>query len=204
MRPIVIGSGYHIASVSIGCSRLFLSLHAWSEEQKPTQRSSFGPSLWHSGALARKSLSPQSTASVPKEAYEYELKARKFSDIESASTNTHSRTGSRDTVPPLVPPKDTKFESMLPDIERPALPERMWSTLPGAYSRQQQHQRFIRPPRSSSLYASGQVPDKLLLKTPTVPAVEESEPSEWIKVSPMAGAEQWVGRVGSGRRYNVI
>ncbi|KAG8745645.1 hypothetical protein FRC10_007342 [Ceratobasidium sp. 414] len=178
MRPIVIGSGYHIAGVGIGCSRLFLSLHAWSEAQNRNRRPSSSTNIRHSSALARKSSYSQPPTSAITETYEYELKARKPSDVESGTTSIHARTWSSDTVPPPVPPKDIDFQSMLPDIERPSLPERMWSTLPSAHNRQQQHQHYSRPPRSSSLYASGQVPDKLLLNTPTVPVVQEFDASE--------------------------
>ncbi|KAG8728647.1 hypothetical protein FRC12_021601 [Ceratobasidium sp. 428] len=198
MRPIVVGSGYHIASVSVGCSRLILSLHAWSEAQKQNPQTSTSPSTCRCCALAREVLQLQPPTS--KSTGKYELKARRPSDIELAAKDDHARNGSRDTMPPPVPPKDREFQSIIPDIERPSLPERMWSTLPGAHARQEMHQ-YPRPPRSSSLYASGRVPDRLVFKTPAAPIKEGAEP--WWTEGQTADMEQQMRRAGP-RRYNVI
>lgn len=167
MRTIVLGSGYHIASISVGCSRLFLSLHSWSYESKRLASSTLNPSPSPSGQ-SRKSATvplmgmPQSQPG----AGEYELGVRRVSDIESARGEgvDVKRQGSEVVTigPSAGSPQDPEVRSVLPDIERPSLPERMWSTLPGPHARQQQQQqqrqRFSRPPRSSSLYLDGYVP----------------------------------------------
>jgi hypothetical protein len=139
---------------------------------------------------------------------DYELTVRTKSDIESASMHTHTRNGS-DVIAPPAPYKVNEFQSVLPDIERPSLPERMWSTLPGPHSRQ--YQQHIRPPRSSSLYVTGQVPNKPLLRVPTEPIAEEPNHSEWRTRTPPGleldgelDGERRVGTFVSGSRYNVI
>ncbi|QRV74042.1 hypothetical protein RhiJN_02056 [Ceratobasidium sp. AG-Ba] len=123
MRPIVAGSGYYIASVSIGCSRLILSLHSWAESQKEREKTS-------NSEAQRKHL----TGSVPRSRPpSYELKMHKLPDVELGQSPACTGESSQSDVPPPVPPKDYKFHSILPDIERPSLPERMSSTLPGTH-----------------------------------------------------------------------
>lgn len=159
MRPIVAGSGYHIASVSIGCSRLILSLHSWSEAHKPPSN----PGIQNSNGFSVRNSDSQPPS--------YELKTQKIPDIESASVGVHMWRNNTNTIPPPVPPKDHILQSTLPNIERPSLPERMWSTLPSAHAHRDQ--RHSRPPRSSSLYVAGQVPDRLVLETPMATVTEE-------------------------------
>lgn len=153
-RPIFVGSGFHTSCVSVGCSRLFLSLHAWSDEHKHRLGSTQSSLNANKHKISYQSHSSSGSSSrQPQPEYEYELTTRiPVVDVESGlgrvPLNTIS-SNSSSTVP-LLPlqtaaPK-AQMHSMLPEIERPALPERMWIV----QSRHQQ--RSSRPPRSSSLY----------------------------------------------------
>lgn len=194
LRTVVLGSGYHIASISVGCSRLFLSLHNWSYEQK------------HPSMIANPEAEPNSGSSTqsrksttvllrdaPQAGGEYELDVRKVSDLESARAKPK---GPESDIAATEP--GASAHSMLPSIERPSLPESMWSTLPGPHARQQQQQRQAppRPLRSSSLYLDGNVPNtrqhsRLSGRVGRVEEIDESE----------SGLDE---RAGTNRKYNVV
>ncbi|KAF8603785.1 hypothetical protein BDV93DRAFT_522948 [Ceratobasidium sp. AG-I] len=198
LRTVVLGSGYHIASISVGCSRLFLSLHSWSYEQKhPSTPTDPRPSSSLSGQ-SRKSTTILLKGASQIEG-EYELGVRGVSDIESARAGSKKPEGETIIIGLMEGPV-VRTHSMLPDIERPSLPERMWSTLPGSHARQQQQQqekqRFSRPPRSSSLYMNGYVPDtqRRSGSREQVGRVEEVD-------EPSGGLDE---REGTSRKYNMV
>ncbi|CAE6462979.1 unnamed protein product [Rhizoctonia solani] len=153
-RALVIGSGFHTACISVGCSRLFLSLHSWAHENK--QRSAARSSRTRVDIYKHHSPNPSFSASskgpAPNQSA-YELVSRTAPDIEAGRVTTSIAAATSDAgATPLSFPQGEAPDvpSMLPHIERPSIPTRMWSNSPSVHV--QGSQRSHRPPRSSSLY----------------------------------------------------
>ncbi|ELU43660.1 hypothetical protein AG1IA_02313 [Rhizoctonia solani AG-1 IA] len=152
-RVLVIGSGFHTACISVGCSRLVLSLHSWAHENKPRSvaHSSQTRLDVHKHRISTPSFSTHSKGPAPTQP-QYELVPRTAPDIGVGRVTTSTTATS---VPGAIrfslPHRDVpNIHSVLPDIERPSLPTRMWTNSSAVHTRESQ--RSYRPPRSSSLY----------------------------------------------------
>jgi hypothetical protein len=203
-RPVVVGSGFHTACISAGCSRLVLSLHSWSDENKrrmsAQSRDSTNkfPNSQHSRSASNAS---SQVHSLPQP--EYELIVRPAPHIESSRRAPLRRFDSNSSATGLLPHTATpEMHSTLPNIEPPSFPERMWSNFPGSYARQPQS--LSRPPRSSSLYSPGKVPsyqwDGSMERGG--PLLEVDDP-EW-RSNRVSGEEEGRVPINSHGRYNVI
>ncbi|KAH7335347.1 hypothetical protein B0J17DRAFT_669767 [Rhizoctonia solani] len=170
-RPLVIGSGFHTACISIGCSRLVLSLHSWAHENKRLSAPHSSPREADKYKPYRSSNSSFST-SFPKKPTlaqpEYELVPRTVPDIESGRITVTVNLNTNATASLLPQTAAPDVRSILPDVERPSLPERMWQS---SSMHTRQNQRSHRPPRSSSLY-------------PARPTFRQSESMEELTSTP--------------------
>ncbi|CAE7170881.1 unnamed protein product [Rhizoctonia solani] len=139
-RAPVIGSGFHTACFSVGCSRIVLSLHSWADKN---QR--------HSVARTSKRItyhSPSSSISTPfpgRDSPDRTKESTPPPDIEAGTIGITSNPST--TAVPLLQPPAANVRPRLPSIGRPPSPEQVLSE---AHTLQHQQQRW--PPRKSSLY----------------------------------------------------
>ncbi|CAE6482287.1 unnamed protein product [Rhizoctonia solani] len=204
-RPLVIGSGFHTACISIGCSRLVLSLHSWAYE---TKRRSLAHTSQHGANKLRLDHNSNSSLTTPflkgsvSVQPQYELASWTAPDIESGKVMINPSANSNVSATALLLPQAAApdVHSMLPDIEHPSLPERMWPK--SSLTHTQHHQRPHRPPRSSSLY-------------PAKPAFQRSQSAEQLMHVPQPQEIKWkinknpvggqsTAGFDSQKRYNVI
>ncbi|KAL5633287.1 hypothetical protein ACGC1H_003698 [Rhizoctonia solani] len=188
-RALVVGSGFHTVCISIGCSRLFLSLHSWASE---SQRRS---ATYFSQSRASKQPHQSSSSSLSTSLPQGLLPVRSDEvtprvDIEAGTNPTASA-----TILPFPRSAVPNVRSMLPDIKRPSLPEQMLSKSSLAHT--PQHQRQHRPPRSSSLYPArptiwGSESTGQLVSTPELKEVRRGTNKTLVET------------VDTRKKYNVI
>lgn len=158
----MVGSGFHTACISVGCSRLFLSLHSWSHENKhrlggPFRSNTLIGNRKYPHNLHSRSASTSSIASAYQKPRvnlssqrEYKHTRPPVPDLESGGivqmdfvSRAQGNILNASAFPHIPHPVIT---SKPLDIERSSLPEQDWLVPPEPNSRPR------RPPRSGSSY----------------------------------------------------
>jgi hypothetical protein len=202
-RLLFIGSGFHTACISVGCSRLVLSLHSWAHESKRRSVARF--SQTRADINKRQSSDPSFSSSSTGSASihpAYELVPRAAPDVEVGKVAIGIVSTSNTSVTPLSFPQEDAPDarSMLPDIERPSLPTRMCSNNSSMHTRESQ--RSHRPPRSSSLYPVGYIAQENRLVLPSAQSTDILEERQRGNRGYVEGRRS--GPFGGQRTYNVI
>ncbi|CUA78198.1 hypothetical protein RSOLAG22IIIB_02816 [Rhizoctonia solani] len=199
-HALAVGSGFHTVCISIGCSRLFLSLHSWAY----TNQRYSAPHLSQNRSIKRgPDHSPGSSLSSYPLRESTSFRSDKFAsrtDIEAGRVLMATNPNASTTVVSPPEPAALDVRSMLPDIERPSLPGH--TLFRDSSTRTPQHQRQHRPPRSSSLYPARPMPPGSESTEQLVSAPELEEAKLGTNITPVE--RRGIATVDTRRKYNVI